>query len=161
MIGQQTFDRWRNRPPREQWLIGVPVLALTAMLLYVGAWEPLQASLRRLRTALPELEARRESVRAQAAELRSQPATASAPALNAALVRAAIERRQLSGATPTLDAAGENRARLAFARIPFHALWPLLQDLQTDRGIRIVSLRVDRLDSANVRVDALLGAGDR
>ncbi len=161
MIGQSALDGWRNRPPREQWLIGLPAVALLATILYVAAWEPLHGSLLRLRAALPELEARRELVRAQAAELRARPAPATASVFNAATVQTALERRQLKGAAPTLDAAGENRARLAFARVPFHALWPLLQELQVDRGIRIVSLRVDRLDAANVRVDAVLGTGDR
>lgn len=161
MIAQNALDGWRNRPPREQWLIGLPAAALLAAILYLAAWEPLHASLLRLRAALPELEAQREMIRAQAAELRARPAPAAAPAFNAASVQSAIERRQLKSAAPTLEAAGENRTRLAFARVPFHALWPLLQDLQADRGIRIVSLRVDRLDAANVRVDAVLGAGDR
>ena len=161
MIAQGTLDGWRNRPQRERWLIGLPAAALLAAILYLAAWEPLQASLLRLRAALPELEAQRELIRAQTAELRAQPAPAAAPAFNAALVQSSIERRQLKGAAPTLEAAGESRARLAFARVPFHALWPLLQDLQADRGIRIVSLRVDRLDAANVRLDAVLGTGDR
>ena len=161
MIGQGARDSWRNRPRREQWLIGVPAVALLAVLLYVAVWEPMHASLARLRAALPEVEARRELVRAQATELRALPRTTAPTALNAASVQGVIERRQLKGSAPTLEAAGESRARLGFARVPFHALWPLLQDLQTDKGIRIVSLRVDRLDSANVRVDALLAAGER
>ena len=161
MIAQGALDGWRNRPVRERWLIGLPAAALLAAILYLAVWEPLHASLLRLRAALPELEAQRELIRAQAVELRAQPAPAAAPAFNAALVQSVIEHRQLKGAAPTLEAAGENRARLAFARVPFHALWPLLQDLQADRGIRIVSLRVDRLDAANVRVDAILGTGER
>lgn len=161
MIAPALVDSWRSRPVREQWLIGLPAVALLAAVLYIALWEPLHGSILRLRATLPEQEARRELVRAQAAELRALPRSAALPALNLALVQSAIEHRQLKGAQPALEAAGENRARLAFARVPFHAVWPLLQDLQTDRGIRLVSLRVDRLDGANVRLEAVLGAGER
>ena len=161
MIASASIDAWRSRPARERWLIGVPAAALFAVVVYIGVWEPLQASTVHLRAAVPELEARRETIRAQAAELRAQPAAAGAAAFNPALVQAAIERRQLRSAQPSLDPSGENRARLAFARVPFHAIWPLLQDLQADRGIRIVSLRMDRLDGGNVRLEAVLGTGER
>jgi type II secretory pathway component PulM len=161
MMQYAAIDAWRSRPARERWLLGLPAVALLAVVLYVAAWEPLHESILRLRGTLPELEARRESIRAQAAELRAQPGPAAAPGFNAALVQAALERRQLRGALPALEPAGENRNRLAFARVPFDAIWPLLQDLQMDHGIRIVSLRVDRLDGGNVRLEAVLGAGDR
>jgi len=159
MIARTAIDAWRSRPARERWLIGLPAVALFVVVLYVTAWEPLHDSILRLRAALPEREARRELIRAQVAELRAQPGAGGAPAFNAAFVQAAIQRRQLQGALPALEPAGENRARLAFARVPFHAIWPLLQDLQIDKGIRIVSLRVDRLDGGNVRLEAVLGAG--
>jgi type II secretory pathway component PulM len=161
MIAHAAIDAWRSRPARERWLIGLPAVALLVVVLYIALWEPLRGSIVRLRTTLPELEARRELVRAQAAELRVKPEAAAAPVLDAALVQALIERRQLKGALPALEAAGESRFRLAFARVPFHAIWPLLQDLQIDKGIRIVSLRVDRLDGGNVRLEAVLGAGER
>jgi type II secretory pathway component PulM len=159
MITHAAIDAWRSRPARERWLIGLPAVALLAVVLYIAVWEPLHDSILRLASTLPELEARRELIRAQAAELRAQPAAAAVPVLNAALVQALIERRQLKGALPALEPAGENHFRLAFARVPFHAIWPLLQDLQMDRGIRIVSLRVDRLDGGNVRLEAVLGSG--
>jgi type II secretory pathway component PulM len=158
MKAQATIDAWRSRPARERWLIGLPAVTLLAVVLYIAVWEPLHGSILRLRSALPALEARRELIRAQTAEVRAQPGAA-APAFNAALVQAAIERRQLKGALPSLEPAGENHFRLAFAHVPFHAIWPLLQDLQRDQGIRIVSLRVDRLDGGNVRLEAVLGAG--
>lgn len=158
MIAHAAIDAWRSRPARERWLIGLPAVALLAVVLYIAVWEPLHGSILRLRSALPALEARRELIRAQTAEVRAQPGAA-APVFNAALVQAAIERRQLKGALPSLEPAGENHFRLAFARVPFHAIWPLLQDLQRDQGIRIVSLRVDRLDGGNVRLEAVLGAG--
>jgi type II secretory pathway component PulM len=161
MIAQPAIDAWRSRPVREQWLLGLPAVALLAVVVYIALWEPLQGSILRLRAALPELQARRDLIRAQAAELRAPPGGAATPAFNIAQVQAAIEHSRLQGALPALEPAGENRVRLAFARVPFHAIWPLLQDLQMDRGIRIVSLRADRLDGGNVRLEAVLGAGER
>jgi type II secretory pathway component PulM len=161
MIAHAAIDAWRSRPAREQWLIGLPVGALLAVVLYIALWEPLHVSILRLRATLPELEAKRDLIRAQVAELRAQPDAAATPVFNIALVQAAIDQRRLQGALPALEPAGENRARLAYARVPFHAVWPLLQGLQMDRGIRIVSLRVDRLDGGNVRLEAVLGAGER
>lgn len=155
------IDAWRNRPARERWLIGVPAAALLAAVLYVAGWELLHGSIVRLRAALPELEARQEVIRAQTAELRGQPAAAAVPALDAATIHGVLEGRQLKGALPALEPAGDNRLRLAFARVPFHAAWPLLQELQMNKGIRIVSLRMDRLDGGNVRLESVLGAGDR
>jgi type II secretory pathway component PulM len=161
MITHASIDAWRNRPAREQWLIGLPAVALLAVAVYIGLWEPLRGSIARLRTTLPELEARRDLIRAQAAELRATIDAAAAPVLSTAPVLAALERRQLTGALPTLEPAGEQRARLAFARVAFHSIWPLLEDLQMERGIRVVSLRADRLDGANVRLEAVLGTGER
>lgn len=161
MITNAALDAWRNRPARERWLIGLPAIALLVVVLYIGVWEPLSGSILRLRVMLPEQEARRELIRAQTSEMRALPPARATPIFDTAQMQAAIERRQLKGALPTLEMAGEGRIRLAFARVPFHAIWALLQDLQIDRGIRIVSLRVDRLDSGNVRLEAVLGAGER
>ena len=160
MSAHAAIAAWRNRPARERWLIGLPAVLLLGAVLYIGLWEPLQGSIARLRGALPALEARRAVIHAQAAELRAPSGTA-APAFSTATVQAALDRRQLTGALPKLEATDGGRARLAFAKVPFHSVWPLLQDLQVDRGIRIVSLRVDRLDGGNVRLEAVLGAGER
>ena len=161
MITDAAIDAWRSRPAQERWLLGVPAAALLAVVLYIAVWEPLDGAIVRLRNELPELEARRELIRAQATELHSQASVPAAPVVNVALVQAAIERHRLKAALSSLEAAGQNRLRLAFSRVPFHAIWPLLQDLQTVNGIRIASLRVDRLDGGNVRLEAVLGAGDR
>lgn len=161
MSVRSAWDNWRNRPARERWMIGAPVVALLAVALYMGAWEPLDASSRRLRTSLPELALQRAAIRSQAEELRSQAAGAGGPALRTTAISAALERRQLGGAQFTIEPSGANRARLAAARVPFHALWPLLQDLQNEQGWRVISLRVDRVDASQVRVEAVLGSGER
>ncbi len=154
-------DDWRNRPARERWMIGAPVVALLAVGLYLGAWEPLDASARRLRASLPELALQRDAILSQAEALRSPGAGTPAPALRTTAIAAALERRQLGGARFTIEPSGTNRARLAAARVPFHAVWPLLQDLQNEQGLRVVSLRIDRVDASFVRVEATLGAGER
>ena len=154
-------DAWRNRPARERWLLAAPLAALAIAATYIGAIEPLRASAQAMRVALPALEARRDVVRAQTQELRAATTAPRANRLDLALIQAALERHRLKDAQPVLEASGESRVRLALARAPFFAIWPLLQQLQTEHGIRIVSLRVDRIDSGFARVDAMLAAGDR
>lgn len=153
------YDEWRSRPLPERWMISLPIAALVAAALYIGVWEPLVVSIGRLRAALPELVAQKDAIRAQADELRSASAPSVAPSLRTTMISASLERRELAGAG-TIEPVGENRARLAFAHVPFHSLWPLLQDLQNEQGLRIVSLRMDRLDAGNVRVEAVLAAGE-
>ena len=187
MIGARALDHWRNRPARERWLLGLPALALLVVALYIGVWEPLRASTARLSGQLPEMEARRERIRVQTAELRGQPgapnatgapstpsmpstpSTPSTPAARAASasvvqtqILAAIDRQQMRGAAPAIDRSGDStdRVRLVFPRVAFHAVWPLLQDLQKTSGIRVIALRVDRIDAANARFEASLGAAD-
>lgn len=175
MIGARALDHWRNRPARERWLLGLPALALLVVALYIGVWEPLRASTARLSGQLPEMEARRERIRVQTAELRGQPgapnatgapSTPAARAASASVVQtqilAAIDRQQMRGAAPAIDRSGDStdRVRLVFPRVAFHAVWPLLQDLQKTSGIRVIALRVDRIDAANARFEASLGAAD-
>ena len=158
---------WRNRPARERWLIGVPVVALAGVVLYVAVLEPLAQSTARLSRILPELEARNQLIKAQTGEVRAQPVAAQVAAVkpaNAAaiipLVQSATERQQLRGASPAIERADDNRVRVVVARAPFHAMWPLLQDLQKQSGIRVVAMRVDRIDAGHARFEATVSAAD-
>lgn len=158
------IDSWRNRRLRERWLIGAPIVALIVVVLYVGLIEPLRASSQKLRSGLPALEARREIVRAQTRESAARPPATTTPSkatLDPALIQAALERHRLKASSPTVEAVGTDRARLALARVPFFAIWPFFQTLQNDQGLRVVSLRVDRLDASTARVEATIAAGDR
>jgi type II secretory pathway component PulM len=161
MSFESVADAWRNRPARERWVLATPFIALGIAALYIGVVEPLQKSAQAMRARLPALEARLELVRAQTLELRGMPSTARAHRLDLATVQAALERNRLKEPGTLLEAAGENRARLALPRAPFFAIWPLFQGLQNEHGIRIVALRIDRIDGGFVRVDAALAAGDR
>ena len=162
MTGRDLLDHWRNRPARERWLIGAPVLALVAVLFYVGLLEPLAESTSRLSRTLPDIEARHRRIKAETSEARAQPSAAAQvqrpTSASAAIVavQAAIDRQQLRDASPAIERPDETRVRLAFARIAFHSIWPLLEDLQKRSGIRVISLRVDRIDPANARFEATL-----
>ena len=142
-------------------MIGIPAAALIVVATFVGVIEPLQSASRNLRTNLPALEARRDAIRAQAQELRSQAARPATAAVDNAVIQAALARHRLTELQPVVEAKGDNRTRLHLPRAPFFSIWPLFQTLQTDHGIRIVSLRIDKLDAANARVEAMLAAGDR
>ena len=122
---------------------------------------------RRITYILPQGNALTDSVasaQAQVQELRSQqarPAKAGVAAVDGAAVHAALARHRLAESQPVVETKGENRTRLHLPRAPFFAIWPLFQTLQTENGIRIVSLRIDKLDASNARVEAMLAAGDR
>ena len=161
-------DHWRNRPAHERWLIGVPTLALIGAIAWLGIIEPLSGITARLVRALPGIEANQARIRAQAADVRAHPVASGAvvarsgnPSAIITVAQAAIERHRLRGAMPVLERADDARVRLAFARVPFHSVWPLLQDLQAQSGIRVVALRIDRIDASLVRVDATLVTGER
>jgi type II secretory pathway component PulM len=159
---ERMTDAWRNAGNARRLVFGLPATALIVAAVYIGVIEPLDASSANLRALLPSLEARRDVVRAQAQELRSQAVRpAASAALDAVTVQAALARHRLADMQPVVESKGDNRIRLNLPRAPFFAIWPLFQTLQNDHGVRIVSLRVDRLDAANARVEAMLAAGDR
>lgn len=162
------IDHWRNRPPHERWLIGLPTLALAATIAWLGIIEPMSAITTRLERALPGIEADQARIRAQAADVRAHPVASGAVVALSGNVSAiinvaqsAIDRHRLRSATPVLERADDARVRLAFARVPFHSVWPLLQDLQAQSGIRVVALRIDRIDASLARVDVTLATGER
>ena len=162
------IDHWRNRPAHERWLLGVPVLALIGAIAWLGIVEPLSGIAARLERALPGVEARQARIRAQVADVRAHPVASGAvvarsgnPAAIITVAQAAIERHRLRSAMPVIERADDARVRLAFARVPFHSVWPLLQDLQAQSGIRVVALRIDRIDASLARVDATLATGER
>jgi type II secretory pathway component PulM len=155
------FDAWRNRRAGERWLLGAPVVALLVAGLHIGVVEPLQASTARLRAKLPALEAQRDRIRAQLQEYRAPAAPPRRSTLERANVEAALDRHGLKGTPVTIDAQGGGRLRVALPNAPFFAIWPLLQTLQNDYGGRVVTLRLDRLDASNARVEVVLAAGER
>jgi len=160
---ERVSDAWRNADTPRRMLLGIPAAALLVVVVYVGLVEPLEAASRNMRASLPSLEARRDIIRAQTQELRGQPArpATAAAAIDIASIQAALARHRLADLQPVVETKADNRTRLHLPRAPFFAIWPLFQTLQNDQGIRIVSLRVDRLDAVNARVEALLAAGDR
>lgn len=155
------LDAWRDRRAGERWLIAIPVIALIVIGLEVGVVEPLQAATARIRASLPLLEAQRERIRAETQEFRSRPAQPLQRALERAHVEAALERHGLKGIAATIEAVAGGRLRVALPSAPFFAVWPVLQTLQTEQGARVVTLRIDRLDASNARIEAVLATAGR
>ncbi|MBM2885116.1 type II secretion system protein M [Chromobacterium phragmitis] len=80
---QQFLDYWRQRTVREQRLLAAMAAVLGAAFLYLGVWEPANASLQRNRAAVARLQAEQGMVQAladEAAKLKRQPAQAPLPA---------------------------------------------------------------------------------
>ena len=126
------IDHWRNRPAHERWLIGLPALALIGAIAWLAIIEPLSAITARLERALPAIEANEARIRAQAADVRAHPIASGAVIARSgnvsaiiAVAQSAIDRHRLRSAMPVLERADDARVRLAFARVPFHSIWPL------------------------------------
>lgn len=161
------IDGWRNRPAHERWLIGAPVVALVVAVAYLGIIEPLSRAHSRLERSLPALEMREMRIRSQAADVRAHPVSGSSAVARSGNAQAvigvaqgAIERHRLRSASPTVERADDTRVRIAFARVPFHAVWPFFEELQSRFGVRVIALRIDRIDASLARVEATVVSGE-
>ncbi|UTH72285.1 type II secretion system protein GspM [Chromobacterium sp. IIBBL 290-4] len=80
---QQFLEYWSQRSAREQRLLTLMGAVLGVAFLYLGVWEPAQASLQRNRGAVARLQAEAgmvESLAAEADKLKRQPAQTPLPA---------------------------------------------------------------------------------
>jgi hypothetical protein len=153
---ERLADAWRNAEPRRRMVIGIPAAALIVVATYVGVIEPLQSASRKMRANLPALEARRDGIRAQAHELRSQAARPAKPALDNAVIQAALARHRLAELQPVVETKGDNRTRLHLPRAPFFSIWPAVSDI-ADRSWhphRVVAGRQARRGECAGRSDA-------
>jgi type II secretory pathway component PulM len=151
-------DAWRNRRPFERWMILAPAVALVVVVLEIGVVEPLSAASARMRAALPTKIAQRDLVDAQAREVRSTTGASAPRALDRTAIEPTLTKFGIPAGQASVEAAGNDRLRLAIARAPFHALVPLLATLQQQHGVRAVALRIDRLDASDARLEATLAA---
>ena len=103
MMATRWVDAWRNRSAGERWLLAVPTIVLVVVALYVGVLEPVRDASARLRTRLPALEANREAVRAQAAEMGALATTTARRTLDPAAIQSLLDRHQLRGTGVTVD----------------------------------------------------------
>lgn len=131
---------WAQRTPRERFLIGAMGLALGGYLLAVSAVQPLLAArtkalvtIAQMDRALAQLASSPESGAGQTAALSDRPVTT---IVTETAVDSGIAIRRIE-----TDAAG---ARLSIEDAAFDAVLRWIDTLETDHGLRVVSVEMDR-----------------
>ena len=134
-----TFDRLRNLPQRERWMV-IGVAAGLLILLYLALWLPWQVEINQLRTTVPQEKIQLAQMRVQAMEISQLRASGRVPASGGNLL-ANLEQSAtangIRGHITRMEPDGANGARLSLDGVHFNALITWLASLQGQGGVRI------------------------
>ena len=151
---------WEGLSYRERLLVSGGAMLTLALLLYALAWQPFQASHRRLRQSVAEQRAELAAMRQMAEEIRrlgGASATPTSPVDGRSLLTLVDQTARAAGlgaALKRVTPQGENRLGVQFDAVEFDQLVPWLGQLERDHRIVIVNLSADR--AAVGRVNARL-----
>jgi general secretion pathway protein M len=158
-----TFDRLRNLPQRERWMV-IGVAAGLLILLYLALWLPWQVEINQLRTTVPQEKIQLAQMRVQAMEISQLRASGRVPASGGNLL-ANLEQSAtangIRGHITRMEPDGTNGARLSLDGVHFNALITWLASLQGQGGVRIEKATFEAQATAgtvNARL-VLRGAG--
>ncbi|MBS1220738.1 MAG: type secretory pathway, component PulM [Proteobacteria bacterium] len=150
---------WEGLSSRERLLVAGGATLTLVLLLYVIAWQPFQASHRRLRQSVAEQRVELTAMQQMAREIKQlggssgkPPATEGRSLLT--LVDQTARAAGLGTAIKRVTPQGEDRLGVQFDAVEFDKLVPWLGALERDHRIVIVNLSVDR--AAAGRVNARL-----
>ena len=150
---------WEGLSSRERLLVAGGATLTMVLLLYVIAWQPFQASHRRLRQSVAEQRVELTAMQQMAREIKQlggssgkPPATEGRSLLT--LVDQTARAAGLGTAIKRVTPQGEDRLGVQFDAVEFDKLVPWLGALERDHRIVIVNLSVDR--AAAGRVNARL-----
>lgn len=150
---------WENLSRRERLLTAGGAALTLGLLLYALAWQPFQASHRRLRQSVAEQRAELAAMRRMAEEIRRL--DGSSKTLSMVDDRSLLTLVDQTARTAGLGAAlkrvapqGENRLGVEFDAVEFDRLVPWLGALERDHRIAIVNLNVDRIAAGRVNARA-------
>ena len=146
---------WEGLSSRERLLTAGGAMLVLALLLYALAWQPFQASGRRLRQSVAEQRAELVSMRQMAQEIKQLggssgkplPADGRSPLT---LVDQTARAAGLGAALKRVTPQGEDRLGVQFDAVEFDKLVPWLGALERDHRIVIVNLSVDRATAGRV-----------
>ncbi len=144
---------WESLGNRERLLVAGGAILTLALLLYALAWQPFQASNRRLRQSVAEQRAELASMRQMAEEIKrlggsgdTPPATDGRSLLT--LVDQTARAAGLGAALKRVTPQGADRLSAQFDAVEFDKLIPWLGALERDHRIAIINLSVDRATAA-------------
>ena len=149
---------WRERNPRERWLIGLGLPLLLLALLYAYLWLPVQKERARLQRTLPELRASAAQLHQQAQEVQTlrQRVPASEAAANPAdpvtVMRQAATEAGLPA--PQIQPDNTGRLRVRFEQVTFNPLIQWLDILQRQHGLKVETLELGAAAGGPGRVNA-------
>jgi len=152
---------WESLSSRERLLTAGGAALTLALLLYALAWQPFQASHRRLRQSVAEQRAELATMRRMAEEIRRLDGSGKAPPVVdgrslLTLVDQTARTAGLGAALKRVTPQGENQLGVQFDAIEFDQLAPWLGALERDHHIAIVNLSVDRIAAGRVNARATL-----
>ena len=146
---------WEGLSSRERLLVAGGATLTLVLLLYVIAWQPFQASHRRLRQSVAEQRVELTAMQQMAREIKQlggssgkPPATEGRSLLT--LVDQTARAAGLGTAIKRVTPQGEDRLGVQFDAVEFDKLVPWLGALERDHRIVIVNLSVDRATAGRV-----------
>ena len=155
---------WESLSSRERLLTGGGAMLVLALLLYALAWQPFQASHRRLRQSVAEQRAELAAMRQMAEEIKrldgsgGKPPVADGRSL-LTLVDQTARAAGLGAALKRVTPQGEDRLGVQFDAVEFDKLVPWLGALERDHRIVIVNLSVDRAAAGRVNARLIVQGG--
>ena len=155
---------WEGLSSRERLLVAGGATLTLVLLLYALAWQPFQASHRRLRQSVVEQRAELAAMRQIAQEIKQlggpngkPPATEGRSLLT--VVDQTARAAGLGAAVKRVTPQGENRLGVQFDAVEFDKLVPWLGALERNHRIAIVNLSVDRAAAGRVTARLVVQGG--
>ncbi len=143
---------WRDRTPRERWLVGIMLALLAALIVWLGLLRPLAAARRTAQAEAVAAQARLADAAALVTAIRARPAANAAPVLD-------ILNRRLAeaGLQPSrLEAQGDGQAVLEIAAINGRLLTGWAAALEQRDGLVIDELTASRNTDQSVKARLLV-----
>ena len=156
---------WEGLSYRERLLVSGGALLTLALLLYALAWQPFQASHRRLRQSVAEQRAELAAMQQMAGEVKRLGGSGATTASLAdgrsllTLVDQTARAAGLGAALKRVAPQGENRLGVQFDAVEFDQLVPWLGTLERDHRVTIVNLTVDRATAGRVNARLTVQGG--
>jgi general secretion pathway protein M len=139
--------RWLGLEPRERVMVTVTVTCLALFIVYTAIIAPMTKSLTRLRTAVPEDQAKLATMRTQTAQIVMLKARGASLSARSGSILATVEQtatqRGLRGAITRMEPEGSSAVHLQLDAVPFNALIAWLAELQQTHGVRAQSANFD------------------
>lgn len=139
--------RWQVLAPRERVMVSVALACLALFIVYMGIVAPMNRNLARLRTAVPEDQAKLATMRAQTAQIAMLKARGASMSARSGSILATVEQtatqRGLRAAITRMEPEGASAVHLQLDAAPFNTLIAWLAELQQTHGVRAQSANFD------------------